>query len=119
MIIIEDNTILRQTLEAVVQDWGFDTIGAATGEEALERAAEVGWRFDGVVADHRLGAGLTGLDTAAEISRRAGRAYPTLILTGDTAADRIGEIETSGYAIMHKPIDADALRRKLADLMRA
>ena len=117
LLIIEDNAILSQTLDDIVREWGYDTVIAASSCEALERAATAGWRFEGIVSDHRLGAGLTGVDTVKEISRRAGRSYPTLILTGDTAKERITEITSSGFAVLHKPVDADALRQKLAELM--
>jgi CheY-like chemotaxis protein len=61
-----------------------------------------------------LGPGLNGVETAQEIHRRAGRAIPTLLLTGDTAKERIAEIEASGFVTLHKPVDGDELRRHLA-----
>ena len=84
-LIIEDNSGIRQAYEIMLEDWGYETLSAATGEEALDRAAQANWGFDAIVADHRLGSGLTGNAAAKEIGRRAGRVYPTLLVTGDTA----------------------------------
>jgi signal transduction histidine kinase len=117
VLIVEDNSILRHGLESMLQQWGYATAAAACGEDALELAAKEGWRFDVIIADHRLGSGLTGVATAKEIERRAGRAFPTLVLTGDTARERIIEIDASGFAMLHKPVGADDLRRKVAQLM--
>jgi DNA-binding response OmpR family regulator len=82
-------------------------------------ATAANWRIDMVVADYRLGAGLSGVATAREIAGRAGHAFPTLVLTGDTAKDRIAEIAASGFEMLHKPVNADVLRRKLAELMES
>jgi CheY-like chemotaxis protein len=84
---------------------------------AIEQAEKERFRFNSIIADHRLGAGLTGVAAAKEISRLAGEPIPTLLLTGETGKEQIGEIEASGFAILHKPVDADKLRRELARLM--
>jgi CheY-like chemotaxis protein len=114
ILVIEDNSGLRQAYEMMLNDWGYTTFGAATGEEAIRRAAQEKWLLDAIVADHRLGPGLTGAEAAAEIARCAGRDFPTLIVTGDTARERITEIHASGFAMLHKPVEAAELRRRLA-----
>jgi PAS domain S-box-containing protein len=117
ILIIEDNLILRRGLENIARKWGCKTLTAASGEEALEIAAARRWGFDAVVSDYRLGAGLSGVAAAQEIARRAGRDYPTLILTGDTATEHIAEIAASGFELLHKPVSAEQLRRKLSRLL--
>jgi two-component system, sensor histidine kinase and response regulator len=117
VLIVEDNVFVRRGLEATLQQWGYETFAAGCGEDALELTAKEGWRLQMIVADHRLGAGLNGVETAKEIERRAGRSFPTLLLTGDTAAERIAEIKASGFAMLHKPVAADDLRHKLAQLL--
>ena len=117
VLIVEDNAIVRHSLEAALAEWGYETLTASSGEEALHLAEGEGWRFGAVVTDQHLGAGLTGVETAKEIARRSGRYLPTLILTGDTSKDGISEISASGFEIIHKPIAAGPLRRSLADLM--
>jgi signal transduction histidine kinase/CheY-like chemotaxis protein len=119
VLIVEDNDILRHGLESMLQEWGYETLVATCGEDALELAAKQGWRFGAIVTDQRLGAGLTGVATAREIERRSGRVLPTLVLTGDTAKRRITEIDASGYQMLHKPVSIDELRRKLAQLMES
>jgi CheY-like chemotaxis protein/anti-sigma regulatory factor (Ser/Thr protein kinase) len=119
ILIIEDDFGVRQAYELMLTDWGYDTLGAASGEEALERAAHENWRFDAIISDHRLGSGLTGNAVAKEIARRAGRPFPTLLVTGDTAKERLAEVSASGFALLHKPVEADELRRALASLLSA
>jgi PAS domain S-box-containing protein len=117
ILIIEDNLILRRGLENIARKWGCRTLAASSGEEALEVASARRWRFDAVISDYRLGAGLTGVQAAQELMRQSGRDIPTLILTGDTATEHIAEIAASGFELLHKPVSAEQLRRKLARLL--
>ena len=115
---IEDNAGLRQAYEVLLNDLGYATLAAAAGEEAIDLATREAWRFDVIVADQRLGPGLTGAEAASEIARRAGRPIPTLIVTGDIAKERIAEVRASGFAMLHKPVEAAALRQHLATMTR-
>jgi signal transduction histidine kinase len=117
-LVIEDNADVLHAYEIMLHDWGYETIVASSGEEAIERAAQENWRFDAILADHRLGSGLTGAAAAAEIARRAARSIPTLVVTGDTSKEQITEICASGFAVVHKPVGDDQLRRTLAALLR-
>jgi two-component system, sensor histidine kinase and response regulator len=118
ILIIEDNSGIRKAYEMMLEDWGYETLSAANGEEALDCAVRAKWGFDAIVADHRLGPGLTGNAAAKEIALRAGRSYPTMVVTGDTAGERLTEVSFSGFAMLHKPVEADYLRRTLASLLR-
>jgi CheY-like chemotaxis protein len=117
ILIVEDNVILRHGLENIARQWGCKTYCAASGEEAVDLAAEHHWRIDAIVTDYRLGAGLNGVDAAKEIARRSGRNFPTLVLTGDTATHNIADIAASGFELLHKPVSAEDLRRKLVQLL--
>ena len=117
ILIVEDNVIVREGLEALLTKWGYDTVAASDGEQAFDLAERDEWRFGCIVTDQRLGAGLTGVETATEILRRSGRALPTLVLTGDTAKENIAEIVASGFELMHKPIASKPLRRTIARMM--
>jgi len=117
VLLIEDNSIVRFSIAALLGDWGCAHMSAATGEEALDLAGAERWRFDAIIADQRLGGPLTGVATSKEIERRAGRPIPTIVLTGDTAVERIAEMDASGFIVLHKPVDAENLRRELERLL--
>jgi len=117
ILVIEDNTLIRKAYEMMLKDGGYETLSAASGEEALEGAAQAHWRFDAIIADHRLGSGMTGNATATEIARRAGRSFPTVLVTGDTAKERLAEISASGFITLHKPVEADDLLHTVQSLL--
>jgi CheY-like chemotaxis protein len=58
ILIVEDNAVLLLGLEATLQEWGYETLAADSGETALDLAAKEGWRIDMIIADHRLGDGV-------------------------------------------------------------
>jgi len=40
-----------------------------------------------------------------------------MLITGDTAPDRIKEAEASGYLLLHKPVPNEVLREAIARLI--
>ena len=117
VLIIEDNEIVLRSLEVALAQWGYETVAASSGEEALRVAEDESWRFGAILTDQHLGAGMNGLDTAREIVRRSKRFLPALILTGDTSTEGLSAIAASGFQIVHKPIAPEALRRNLARVL--
>jgi PAS domain S-box-containing protein len=117
ILIVEDDTTIRMGLKLLVESWGYEATTASSGEEALVLWPAGGRAFDAIVADHRLGPGLSGTQTVKEICARAGGTIPTLIVTGDTAPERISQVYASGFDIMHKPVGAEDLRHTLARLL--
>jgi CheY-like chemotaxis protein len=68
---------------------------------------------DALVVDFRL-RDQHGIDVIACL-RSARPGLPALIVTGDTAPHRLGELEGSGVGVLHKPVDGASLARALVD----
>lgn len=117
VLIVEDNAIVRGSLEAMLSEWGYQTRSAGSGEDALVLAAEDDWRYEALILDYQLGEGLTGVETAREFERKAARPFAILILTGETTKERIAELDASGFEMLYKPIAASDLRQKLVRLI--
>ncbi len=112
VLVIEDNQILRLAIETILRESGYETLAAASGEEAIDLAGR--GRVDAIVTDYRLGAGLNGVEAAREIERRLGRKTPKLLLTGETANQRLDETDLSDFEFLYKPISVEKLQAKLA-----
>jgi signal transduction histidine kinase len=110
ILLIEDDPVLRTCLCMMMEEWGYDVAVAAAAHEALAIAADPVQPISVIVADQRLGHGPSGAETAREISRRIGRAVPTLIVTGDSEP---ADLSATGFEILHKPIGADDLKARL------
>lgn len=114
ILIIDDEEMVRESLHMMLESWGFEVVDADSEESAL--VAEV--VPDAIVADYRLKRGRNGIDAAQRLRQRHGHAIPTVIVTGDTAPERIRDVLDSGFLILHKPVGAEELGRTMAQLLR-
>ena len=118
ILIIEDNEILRRSLEQLVLEWGYTVFGCRKWRGGAQSKL-FGLVFDAIITDYRLGEGLNGIEAALEIERDTDRVLPKLVLTGDTARESLAEINASGFACLHKPVATEMLRKKLEDMLSA
>ncbi len=66
ILVIEDNAGVRKAYEFMLKAWGYKFLSAESGEDALLQAERQGWRFDVILADHRLGSGMTGIEAVRD-----------------------------------------------------
>jgi PAS domain S-box-containing protein len=118
LLVIEDDPIVQTGLRLLTEGWGYQVDAVASGEAAIGLCSTDGMQFDAIIADHRLGAGMNGTEAAKEVRARVGRPIPTLIVTGDTAPERISEVQASGFGMLHKPVNSEELLSALAQLLR-
>jgi CheY-like chemotaxis protein len=78
-----------------------------------ERALEV----DIIIADFRLRQHENGIDTVRRLRARLGQ-VPALLVSGDTAPERLREAQSSGLALLHKPVSADKLTQSMLAALR-
>ena len=106
LLLVEDETGLRQTLAERLIDCGFDVEEAETGEQAIEKLAE--FAFDIIVTDLRL----PGLD-GTRVLEAAVQRYPDIvgiIVTGyGTVKDAVEAIKRGATDFVTKPFQFDEL----------
>ncbi|QLF95056.1 response regulator [Pseudomonas sp. ABC1] len=114
VLVIEDDASLRMGMLQLLAEWGCDCRTVEGLDEAL---AEVGeWSVQLLVSDYRLREHLTGAEVIARAREAAGRELPALIITGDTAPERLREAHDSGVPLLHKPVSPAQLYRTMVDL---
>jgi CheY-like chemotaxis protein len=72
---------------------------------------------DVIVADYRLGDLETGVEAVTLVRGHFNHPVPALLLTGDTAPQRLREADASGLPLLHKPVKPEILRGAIADLL--
>ncbi|MDA8230876.1 MAG: PAS domain-containing protein [Magnetospirillum sp.] len=117
ILLIEDDAMLSDSLDMLLRHWCFTTSAAATGDAALDIVRR-GFRPTLIIADYRLKGKMNGIEAVRRIEGALGESVPALIITGDTAPERIGEALCGGLRILHKPIAAEDLRRELVQMIR-
>lgn len=107
ILVIDDESTIREGMHDLLTRWGCMPIVAADGDKAM---ADLGPRVpDLMIADMRLKSGASGSDEIARLRARYGP-VPGLIITGDTAPERLVEAKQGGLHILHKPVRPAQLR---------
>lgn len=117
VVLIDDEPIVLRGLTMVLENWGYEVIAATSEAEAMEKLAEAQRRPSVILADYRLREGHTGTEAVMHIRNFFDSAIPSIIITGDTAPERLREAEASGLSILHKPIQPPALREILRETL--
>jgi PAS domain S-box-containing protein len=116
ILVIDDDAIVLMGTEGQLQDWGYQTLGAASGAEAARLLRADGRCPDLILADYRLRGGETGT-AAVEMVRRLCGPCPAMVLTGETSPETQREITGLGLGLIHKPVTPSQLRRALNHML--
>jgi len=114
VLMVDDEEKFRETTEKILNRRGFDTLIAASGEEALDRMGE---NPDVVVLDIKM-PGMDGHQTLQAI-RKKSPLTPVIMLTGHGALPSAKEALAAGaFDYLMKPCDIDLLVSKITDACR-
>ncbi len=116
--VVDDEVDVREGMRMLLENWGCRVITAEGSASLLAALDETGLKPDILVADFRLREGSTGLAAINHIESHFGASIPTLIITGDTAPERLSEVHSSGHMLLHKPVQPAKLRVTLQNLLQ-
>ena len=115
LLLIEDDTTLRETLAAKLADGGFAVEQAADGKEGLYFALE--YPIDLAIIDLGLPE-ISGLDIIRNV-REQGKTYPILILTArDRWEDKVDGLEAGADDYVVKPFHVEEVTARVNALLR-
>jgi two-component system, sensor histidine kinase len=113
-VVIDDERAVVEGMRQLMQQWGFTVVSGASVEEAIVRLSTSSDRPDVLICDYRLRAGETGVNAIRSLQEIVGREVPAIIISGDTAPERLREAHASGFHLLHKPVQPAKLRALLA-----
>ncbi|MGQ9365067.1 ATP-binding response regulator [Azospirillum sp. ST 5-10] len=116
ILVVEDDPVQRSGMQLLLESWGHVVTAAADGTAAVQAVRDGDGVPDAIVTDFRLPGALNGVQVVTRVGEIANRPVPGIILTGDTAPERIREAVTTGCRLLHKPFTPDLLRDALAAL---
>jgi signal transduction histidine kinase/ActR/RegA family two-component response regulator len=117
VLVVDDDTLAREALAGLMEQWGCRAVTAASGEQALSTLAGTGQVPDAVLCDYRLPAGEVGSAVIRQLRERYGSELPAALITGDTAPERLRDAKESGVPLLHKPVQPARLRALLEHLL--
>jgi DNA-binding NtrC family response regulator len=107
ILIVEDEENARKGYEALLHKWNCETLGVASGEDALSKFQEFNPNI--ILADVEL-PGMNGLDLLRHLSEEIQR-IPVIIITGRGSDERVVQaIEAGAFWYIEKPLKPPILR---------
>ncbi|WP_448189469.1 hybrid sensor histidine kinase/response regulator [Azospirillum sp. sgz301742] len=103
-LLVDDDVIVLLGLQTILREWGYDTMIAASADDALKRLKADGRTPDIVVADYRLREGRTGTEAVRRIREAVGAAVPGIILSGEAGREWQQDAEGLGLGLAFKPV---------------
>lgn len=114
---IDDDPIVLEGMRQLFEHWGCTWTAAASADELLARLRSGAPLPEIVISDYRLRGGENGAQAIAKVVAFCGRPVPGILVTGDTAPERLREATDSGHAVLHKPVRPGKLRALLLHLL--
>ena len=116
ILIVEDSHYLARAIAEVVQDMGFATQIAATGEEALEAVSKEA--PDLILLDWLL-PGISGLEVLTQIREGGHSELPIIMLTAkNEVASRVKGLEAGADDYIAKPVHMNELQARISTVLR-
>jgi two-component system, sensor histidine kinase len=118
VLVVDDEVTIQMAMKSLLEGWGFKAIAAGSCDEMLALLANCLDRPALLICDYRLRAHEDGI----RVIERLRAEYndddiPGMLITGDTAPDRLREAEESGLLLLHKPVSNSRLRAAVTQLV--
>jgi signal transduction histidine kinase/CheY-like chemotaxis protein len=118
VLVIDDDPVIQSAMRGLLSSWGHDVIVAGSAADMLDRIAGLSRRPDLILCDYRLRDGENGIGAIKRLQSQYTERVPAVLITGDTAPDRLQEARESGLILLHKPVAEIKLRATVGNLMR-
>ena len=109
VMVIDDEVDIQDAMRQLLLKWGCEVSSVSSIGDALEKV-QSGFIPDLIIADYRLRDSETGIAAIQAVSNIANHTIPGILITGDTAPERLQEASQSGFKLLHKPVNAGQLR---------
>lgn len=113
VLVVDDEPDVRLALALLLRGWGCDVVEAESHVDAVAAIQSMQWQPQFAIVDFRLREGETGVVVLDWLREHFDSRLPGVIITGDIAADRLNEVRSSGYLVLHKPVSPAKLRALL------
>lgn len=117
ILVIDDEADIREGMQTLLEQWGCQVLVAEDKATADKLLADNDFTPKVLIADFRLRNDESGLDAIDQYRKHFGEGLITILITGDTAPERVYEASKSGAKVIYKPLDGATLRSSIQKLL--
>lgn len=115
ILLVDDDETVRMSTRQQLLEWGFECDTAESIEEALALAKKHTPHL--VISDYRLRDHHTGAEVVTTLRKTINPLLPALLITGDTAPERIQESYAHCIPLLHKPVAPSNLYHSIVNAL--
>jgi twitching motility two-component system response regulator PilH len=118
VLIVDDSASQRYSLEKLMQSWGYETLTAEDGQQALEIATA---ELPDIILMDVVMPGMSGFQTTRQLSRNEHTCNIPVIFvtTRGEETDRFWGMRQGAAAYITKPVNPDLLSTAITEAMAA
>jgi CheY-like chemotaxis protein len=118
ILVVDDELMVQQAMSSLLKSWGSEVIVASSCAEMLQRIEACPAAPDLILCDYRLPGEENGIDVIQRLQAEFNEDIPAVLITGDTAPDRLQEAHDSGFVVLNKPVANSKLRATIGNLLK-
>ena len=115
VLVVDDNALILDLLMKGLAPH-CQTSAAADGADALLKIVDD--PPDLILCDYRLREDENGITVIERLRTEFNEDIPGVLISGDTAPDRLKEATESGFVLLHKPVPQGTLRATVTSVIR-
>lgn len=119
ILVVDDDASVRRSMEKLISSWDAEVYSADSARDAVATVVNIEDSIDLIIADYRLRNKKTGVEAIQLIREELNHDVPAMIITGDTSPDRLRQITSAGFVVLHKPVSAAILRSAIQQKLRS
>ena len=115
-MVVDDEATVRESTARALCEYGLVIEKVDGMEQARGRVKQLiknGTKLDAVISDFRLRNHENGITLILEIRTLLNYKLPAVLVTGDTAPDRVHEAKMSGIPTLYKPVTVQKIIQEL------
>jgi len=108
VVVIDDDKDILDGMKMIINRWGASVITAENINQAVSKLNRE--KPDMIISDLRLREGKTGIDAIKTLRTMFGEKISAILITGDTAIERVEMAKKAQLTLLHKPVDSQLLQ---------
>jgi len=118
IVVIDDDASILEAMQITLKQLDMTPICAESVDGALDALADASLAPDLIIADYRLRNNEIGSTAIHTLREAVDCDVPALVITGDTAPQRVSEATSTEFELLHKPVEADELLYKIRQMLQ-
>jgi signal transduction histidine kinase len=121
VLVVDDEEEVRESTSVALRLHGIQVEmadGLMQAEQTVQALRGAGLTLDAVITDFRLRGSEDGISLVLALRHLLGRNVPALLITGDTAPERVRQAQQSGLRVLYKPVKISVMLDELIAIVQ-